>query len=205
MCFCGNIEQKPYKILFLGNSYTYNHNLPIQVKELIEENHKELLVEVKALTPGGAKLKNHLDSSFTTEMIRNGNWNVIILQGHSLEPLKNPESFTSSATELIGVSKESGAQVYLFETWSRAEGDSVYSEAWSGQSPEMMQQKLNEIYHRVALETNVTVIPIGSLWQKEMREKKDIQLYSDDGSHPSQIGTELTASVIYQYITSNLP
>ncbi|WP_319476741.1 SGNH/GDSL hydrolase family protein [Marispirochaeta aestuarii] len=200
-----NKRNDPLKILFIGNSYTFNNELPILVKEMKKEKNLNLSIEIKAFTPGGAKLKDHLNSPFTLETIRNGNWDIIVIQGHSLEPLMNPIGFNDAATDLLKITKESGAIVYLFETWSRAKDNPIYNEAWSGRNPESMQKKLSMKYNEIAHNSNVTVIPIGSIWQKIMTENKEIELYSMDGSHPSQIGSYLTACIIYKYIFNEDP
>lgn len=195
----------PLKILFLGNSYTFNNDLPSLFKEISTKSNKGLSMEIKAFTPGGAKLEDHINSSFTMDIIGNGSWDIVVMQGHSLEPLKNPSAFTETATELIRIAKESGADVYLFETWSRAAGHSVYSEAWSGGNPDSMQEKLSMKYREIAQKSGVTVIPIGSTWQSFMRENQDMELYSNDGSHPTHIGSYLTACTIYSYIFNEDP
>lgn len=196
-------QEDPFKILLIGNSYTFNNDLPKLVKEMIKENKRG--VEIKALTPGGAKLEDHLNSSFTVDTIRNGNWDIVILQGHSLEPLRNPTGFSKAATDLIQIIKESDADVYLFETWSRAEGHSIYSEAWSGHNPDSMQSKLSMKYQELAKNTDASVIPIGTIWRQLLNESQDMELHSTDGSHPTQIGTYLTACIIYYYIIKEDP
>jgi hypothetical protein len=200
-----NKKNDPLKILFIGNSYTFNNELPLLVKEMKIENNFDLSIEIKAFTPSGAKLKDHLNSSLTLDTIRNGNWDIVVIQGHSLEPLMDPVGFNDAATDLIKITKESGAIVYLFETWSRAKGHSIYTEGWSGRNPESMQKQLSMKYNEIARNLNVTVIPIGSIWQKIMAEDQEIELYSMDGSHPSQIGSYLTACIIYKYIFNEDP
>ncbi len=205
MNYSSKITDDPLKILFIGNSYTFSNNLPLLVKKMGIENNKDFCIEIKAFTPAGAKLKDHLNSSCTVDTIRNGNWDIILVQGHSIEPLKNPIGFTEAATDLIRIMNESGADVYLFETWSRQIGNPIYSEAWSGRNPDSMQKQLSMRYHRIAQNLDVTLIPIGSIWQQLIRERQEMELYSIDGSHPTQIGTYLTACIIYRYIFNEDP
>lgn len=193
------------KILFIGNSYTFNNDLPALVKELGTDNIESLEIELKALTPGGAKLKDHLNSSFALDIIQNGEWDFIIIQGHSLEPLMNPLSFSEKANELIGFAKKSGASVYLFETWSRATGNSIYTEEWSGKNPKSMQDLISLRYNEIAKASGVKVIPIGTIWQRISNERPEIKLYSEDGSHPTSLGTYLTACIIYKSIFNEDP
>ena len=198
-------ENNLMKIMFIGNSYTFNNDLPQQIKKMSLEGNGRLSVEIKALTPGGAKLADHLNSSFTLKTIKNGNWDIIILQGHSLEPLKNPKNFTKAAKELIQIAKESGADVFLFETWARAKGHWVYSEKYSGGDPAFMQEKLSFRYREIAKKTDVVVMPIGSTWHKLIKARPEIELYGEDGSHPTQIGSYLNACIIYNYVFKKDP
>lgn len=193
------------KILFIGNSYTYNNDLPNQVKAMAMENNNYPSIEIKLLTPGGAKLQDHLKSSFTLDTMRDGKWDIIILQGHGLETLKNPYGFKESAFALIKIAIEADAEVFLFETWSRAEGEPEYSEEWSGRSPKNMQNRISSSYADVADETPAIVIPIGNIWQKFKNDFPNIELYSTDGSHPTLHGSYLTACVIYSSIFNKDP
>ena len=193
------------KVLFIGNSYTFNNNLPDQVKKMFTDQNKAISIEIKSFTPGGARLQDHLNSTFTLDTIRNGNWDIIIIQGHSLEPLNNPIGFKDAALTLIKIAKDSGAEVYLFETWSRALGEPEYSEEWSGQNPAAMQKLISKEYTDIAIITDAIVIPIGRIWQRLRIEIPEIELYSTDGSHPTPCGSYLTACVIYKYLFDEDP
>ena len=193
------------RILFIGNSYTFNNNLPDQVEKMFLDQNKTISIEIKSLTPGGARLQDHLNFPFTLDTIREGNWDIVILQGHSLEPLKNPIGFKDAALTLIKIAKDSGAEVYLFETWSRALGAPEYSEEWSGRNPDMMQKLISKEYIDVAISTDATVIPIGRIWQRLRIEIPEIGLYSTDSSHPTPCGSYLAACVIYKYLFDEDP
>ena len=200
-----NRNNELLKVLFIGNSYTFNNNVPDQVKKMVTDQNKAISIEIKSFTPGGARLQDHLNSTFTLDTIRDGNWDIVIIQGHSLEPLKNPVGFKDAALTLIKIAKDSGAEVYLFETWSRALGEPEYIEVWSGRNPAAMQKLISKEYTDVAISTDATVIPIGRIWQRLRTEIPDIELYSTDGSHPTPCGSYLTACVIYKYLFNEDP
>jgi len=193
------------RVLFIGNSYTFNNSLTNQVEEMFTDQNEAVSIEIKSFTPGGARLQDHLNSSFTMDAIRDGNWDIVIIQGHSLEPLKNPVGFRDAALTLIKIAKDTGSEVYLFETWSRASGEPEYSEQWSGRNPDAMQKLLSKEYTDVAISANAAVIPIGRIWQIIRTEMPEIELYSTDGSHPTPCGSYLAACVIYKYIFDEDP
>jgi Domain of unknown function (DUF4886) len=198
-------EVNKIEILFIGNSYTYNNDLPNQIKIMATDYNEFTSIEVKAFTTGGARLQDHLKSSFTLETIRNGNWDIVIFQGHSLETLKDPLNFRESALALIKIANETGAKIFLFETWSRADGESAYNEEWSGRTPDAMQDQISRVYNEVAKDSPAIVIPIGKTWQKFMKEYPNIELHSTDGSHPTPHGSYLAACVIYTYLFNDNP
>jgi hypothetical protein len=193
------------KILFIGNSYTSKNDLPNLVRAMAVEKTEDASIQVKSLTLGGAKLQDHLESSSTIDSIIEGKWNIVIMQGHSLEPLKDPFRFKTAATALIEVATEAGADVFLFETWARAEGETEYDEVWSGGSPRRMQDLLSSSYTEIAIKSPAVVIPIGEGWQHCEEVLPHIELYSTDGSHPTLHGSYLTACIIYTSVFDKNP
>lgn len=193
------------KILFIGNSYTYNNDLPGQIKAMAENHDDVSSVEVKSLTPGGAALQDHLDSSFTMSVLKDGEWDIVIFQGNSLETLKDPIGFKEYALALSEVAIEAGTEVYFFETWARVEDHSVYTESWSGGSPTEMQKRISNAYASIAEVAPVTVIPIGRIWRDSIKEYPEVELYSSDGSHPTHQGSYLTACTIFTVLFEQDP
>ncbi len=51
--------QEEINILFIGNSFTFRHNLPELVKEIFEEGHPELTVNVERVVYGGQNMFKH--------------------------------------------------------------------------------------------------------------------------------------------------
>ncbi len=193
------------KILFIGNSYIYNNNLPDQIKRMADEHDNVSSVEVKSLTPGGAKLQNHLESSFTISLLKEGTWDIVIFQGNSLETLNDPIGFEKSALTLTDIAINAGIEVYFFETWARAEHHSIYTENWSGGSPFEMQKRISNAYDSITENAPVTIIPIGRTWKTYMENNSKTELYSTDGSHPSALGSYLTACTIFTVIFEQNP
>ena len=75
---------EPQRILFIGNSYTGYNNLPHLVGEIISSNGNEK-PHIKSSNPGGRTLENHLSIRETLTLIDEGNWDLVVLQGHSME------------------------------------------------------------------------------------------------------------------------
>ncbi len=55
------VHAKDINILFIGNSFTFRHDLPNLVKDVIEEGHPDLNVHVEKIVYGGQDLFRHHD------------------------------------------------------------------------------------------------------------------------------------------------
>ena len=114
-------------VLFLGNSYTYYNNLPYLVQKLA--NSVGLVLNHDQNTPGGAKLKDHV-SGTSISKIRQGGWDVVVLQEQSQIPSlsENVVCYWSHSyadqlsNEILASNPNAKIQWYL--TWGRINGDS---------------------------------------------------------------------------------
>ena len=76
--------QGDVNILFLGNSYTAVNNLPQLVAKIAESNGKN--VYFASSTPGGHLLLQHAENSTSLNLIKEGNWDYVVLQEQSQLP-----------------------------------------------------------------------------------------------------------------------
>ena len=60
-----------------------------------------------------------------------------------------------------------------------------------------MQERIKTTYLEMTYRNNATCAPVGMAWQRVREERPDYQLYNQDLSHPSSLGTYLAANVIY--------
>lgn len=181
------------KVLFVGNSYTYFSNLPHMVS-LISENTNIKLVTKKSVV-GGAKLSNHWKGErglLTKELIKSGEFDVVILQEHSMRPINEPDSFYYYANKFCEFIKENGAQPYFYGTWAR-------------EKVPQYQQTLSVNYKKAAEKNNCEVILVGEAWKMARQYRPNIKLYDPDGSHPSDLGTFLTACIFVGALTNEVP
>jgi hypothetical protein len=63
-----------------------------------------------------------------------------------------------------------------------------------------MQERIKTTYLEMTYRNNATCAPVGMAWQRVREERPDYQLYNQDLSHPSPLGTYLAANVIYTTI-----
>lgn len=180
-------------ILFVGNSYTYGENLPHLVSSLSEETPVKLMT--KKSTIGGARLSEHWHSKRgleTRKIIEEGDFDVVVLQNHSMSAMEQPDSLVKYAGLLSALIKKHGAKPYLYVTWAR-------------EKVPQFQEEINSVYLKVAKKNNAIPVMIGNAWALAKSYRPNIPLHTSDGSHASELGAFLTASMFVKAISGQLP
>jgi hypothetical protein len=192
---------KALKVLFIGNSYTYQNDLPNMVDKISAETPNPIVVD--SITKGGAWLQNHAADALTIETIQTGGWTHVILQEQSILPVVASGTFIFAAADLSAVIHEAQAIPVFFETWARAEGNSLYSSDLAGYTPQTMQEELRFRYKLAATNNDGLYAPVGDAWEISLAEHPEITLHSGDGSHPAKTGSFLAACVLYEIVTGS--
>ena len=191
-CFA-QFEKDSLNILFVGNSYTFISNMPHLVS-LISDSTKVKLVTSKS-TAGGATLSDHWNGEKglkTKEVISNGKYDIVVLQGHSMETIDNKDDYLKYSKKLCDLIKTSGAKPYLYVTWAR-------------QKVPQYQEKITKTYQQASKENDCDLIMVGEAWKLARTLRPDIQLFMPDGSHQSDLGAFLTACVFVGNFSGEVP
>ena len=186
-------ENDTLKILLVGNSYTHFENLP-QIISIISDSASTKLITKKS-TMGGAKLREHWlgeRGSQTKEMIRNGNFDIVVLQEYSMGAINEPDSLIKYSKLFCDFIKENDATPYFYLTWAR-------------EKVPQYQATINKVYSKAATENDAVLVPVGKAWALARQLRPDIKIYNPDGSHPSKLGTFLTACVFVATILGEMP
>ncbi|MEO8066343.1 MAG: DUF4886 domain-containing protein [Flavobacteriales bacterium] len=192
--------QAQTSVLFIGNSYTTENDLPNMMRLLALSLGDTMTVASSA--PGGYTLQDHTYDPATQAAIAAQQWDFVVLQEQSqFGALPTFEAYTDVAAETltykIQLSSECGYPVF-YMTWGREDGDAT----WCPQYPYMcsyggMQQALRDNYIQLALDNEGYVSPVGWAWKHVRDTHPNIELYQADESHPSESGTYLAACVFY--------
>jgi len=178
------------RILFLGNSFTYFHDLPDMVAEILH-------AEVKGNLCGGAYLYQHIDPSdelctITHKLLTEEKWDYVVLQDQSQGPITHPEEFARAVAALSEMIRLAGGTPVLYETWAYEEGSDTL--ASTGMAFFEMQQKLTAGYRRAADANDSLIAPVGQVFAAS---RKTVHLYdAGDHYHPSHAGSRLAAETI---------
>lgn len=186
-------QKDTLNVLFVGNSYTYYSNLPKMVSDLSKSTSTFIKTQMSAI--GGAKLKQHFNQERglkTKDLIKNVNFDIVVLQEQSMGTLTNKEEFLLYSKKLSDYIKKHGAKPYFFTTWSR-------------EKTPQTQNTITEVYKEAALQNNGVVVLVGEAWKLAKKKQPSIKLYAEDVSHPTLLGTFLTASIFLKKFTGSLP
>ena len=198
--------QDSASVLFIGNSYTYQNDLPTILQSVVDAQGDYLLVDSR--TQGGATFLTHANNASTYTKINSRNWDYVVLQAQSQEP-SFPDGQVDANTlpyaEQIADSVYANnfcSEVMMFMTWGRELGDSQWQPI---SSFEGMNERLRLAYLRMADSVEGSTSPVGSAWRYVRENHPTIQLYSGDGSHPSYAGSYLAACTFYASIYRKTP
>ncbi|GAA5219385.1 SGNH/GDSL hydrolase family protein [Membranihabitans marinus] len=186
-------EKDSLKILFIGNSYTYVENLPHIVTSLASGGSTKLVT--KKSTVGGAKLAEHWHGKRglkSKEMIEKGDFDIVVIQGFSMGAINEADSVAKYGKLFCDLVKENNAKPYFYLTWAR-------------EKVPQYQETINEVYYKVARDNDAGIVPVGNAWALARQLRPDIPLFHPDGSHPSELGTFLTASVFVATFLGEIP
>jgi len=188
-----NAQQNELKVLFVGNSYTYQNNLA-HIVALLSRGTPVKLDTRKSVT-GGAYLWEHWNGDRnlqTKEIIDTGHFDVVVLQDNSMSAINTPDSILKYVKLFTEYNRAHGAQTYLFQTWAR-------------KKVPQYQDEIDRVYTKAAKENGAVSVPVGPAWELAQQIRPSIELFDTDGSHPSSLGTLLTASLFVKILSGELP
>jgi hypothetical protein len=192
------LAQDTLRALFIGNSYMGVNNLPQMVQDLSSSLGDVLIYDSN--TPGGQTFQMQAANAVNYQKMAAQEWDYIILQGQSQEP-SFPFGQVNSQTLPYAVQLADSAkaiqpcsQVNYFMTWGRQNGDPQWD---SINTFDKMNARLRDAYLRIADSAQAAVSPVGVAWKYVRDNHPNINLYQQDGSHPSLEGSYLAACVFY--------
>jgi hypothetical protein len=189
-----SVRKESASILFIGNSYSFD--VPEELRRTAADGGVKL--RVKQITNGGWTLKQHAESDETLRAIREGAWDYVVIQEHSIIPsqaLKRVHAMYPNVCKLADEARAIGAVPVLYQTWGRRDGN----EHIPGDDFHAMNRRLREGYQEAAARAGgLAIVPVGDAWEKETDAGRGADLYQKDGSHPSSLGNQLAARVFYE-------
>ena len=195
-----------YNILFIGNSFTGNYNIPDKVALLSAAANKNVFVDKYIMA--GRSLDEISENPGTKVKIYENNWDYVILQGgchnaaypnshHIIIPWAGYHPLVPALRTLRDMALdncESTKIVYFmpwaFEdgmTWVQGQTDTYFD----------MQIKIHDNSIEFANELDLMIAPVGWTWYNVLQQKPGLELWSSDMSHASPKGAYLAACVFF--------
>lgn len=183
------------RVLFVGNSLSFG------VPRMVRNG------SARAGTPwdagrvahSGWTLDRHATEPETLAVIREGDWDVVVLQEQSRAPSvpwKRRWRMIPAAGKLAAAARAAGAVPVLYQTWGYLGGDPHRT----GDDFLAMNARIREGYREAAAATGLPVVPAGDAWEREVAAGRGERLFQTDGKHPSPEGDELTAAVFLRHL-----
>ena len=196
--------------------------IPGIFKKLTDEAGLNYEVHLEAIS--GQTLKFHYDSALA--VIQQPRWDRVVLHDYSTGPVParhsgQPARFFTYATKLEQAvhTANPAAQVYLYQTWARADLTYPAGQPYSRLPLDSMTADLHRAYYQEAAQDKhiAGVAPAGDAWLRAVRqgvadpnpydapEPGKVDLWGRDHYHPSTYGAYLNACVLLAEITGKDP
>lgn len=182
----------PYRILFIGNSYTSRNDLPSLVKALAAGAGVAWPVETELVAFGGASLAAHWNRGVAQALLEQRRWDAVVLQDQSTRALRAPASLHEYGKRFAGMAQAAGAKPFLYLPWAR-------------ENDPGSQAAITSAHEALARDTGAVPVPVGRAWQRVRAIATAPRLYDADGSHPSPAGSYLSACVFCAMLFGVVP
>lgn len=188
-------------ILMLGNSLTTRNGMPDRLAELLGR-------EVAVHARGGARLAEQANpatrlGAATAAALAAGGVDALVLQEMSHGPVTATERFLESVARLAAMAREAGAVPVVYGTWAFGAGSAALGRL--DLSPAEMHGAMQAALGRAERECGVAVANVGAaFWEAGDGGAVGAGLLASDGVHPSEVGSELAASVLAEMLAGAL-
>lgn len=191
------------RILFIGNSYTYYHNMPESIFAPMASSAGHDF-EVQSVTHGGYFLYQFADpqneeGQRLRSVVEGQHFNYIVLQDHSLSTIINPENFFDAIRDLKALLNDKTDNFILFATWARKPGCETLDEI--GMSCIEMTRHIAQRYDEAGQRFHMAVAHVGKAFAAYMQAHPEAELYFTDLHHSSPLGSTIAAETILKAIT----
>jgi hypothetical protein len=176
-----------YHVLFIGNSLTYTNDLPGTVEQIAALAGDTIRTRSVAL-PDFALIDHVKGLSDAVQVLQREKWDFVVLQqGPSALPVSRDTLVL--ATQLFDpYIKSAGAKSAQFMTWPASNRLTAFDSVLA--SSQLAARAVGGV-----------VFPAGKAWTTAWATDKSLGFYGFDGYHPSELGTFMSALVIYEGIT----
>lgn len=184
-------------VFFIGNSYSFG--VPKAFRELAASRSKDVRVGHSAYS--GWSLARHSQYPGTLKKLREGNWDVVVIQDFSKNPSQKERerriSMDPGVKFFAAEARALGAVPVLYQTWGRRDGDAQVP----NDDFHKMNDRVRQGYRSASRNGGgIVIVKAGDAWEREFITGRGAELFLPDGSHPSSFGNAVTAEEFYRTI-----
>jgi hypothetical protein len=183
-------DKEEIQVLFIGNSFTYYHDLPKMLADLARAGGQRR-VRYERETPGGCSLEKHWKDGKALAKIQSRKWDYVVLQDHSQAALQKRDAMFEYGKKLDDEIKKQGARTILYMTFANQNAAT--------------QPAIARAYQELSQDLKSQLAPVGLAWDKAFKADKKLVLHEKDQKHPNATGTYLAACVFYATIYGKSP
>lgn len=180
------------KILFIGNSATYVHDIPETLARLASE--AGFPTESVRIVKGGWRLSQHAEAgSRALSEIEKG-YDLVVIQdnGNCIENDERRAASVAASEILCKAARESGAKVYFYVR-------PPYGYEAFGRSPVEQCREFDRFFTEIADREGAVCAYVNRAFEYAI-ENTDIRLWGDDNAHTSDEGAYLAVCVHFATI-----
>jgi hypothetical protein len=174
-------------VLFIGNSLTYTNDLPGTVAGIALAAGDTFQVQTVA-APNMALIDHVSRQTDAVDAIKSWKWDYVVLQ-------QGPTPLPLYRDTLILATK--WLQPYIHDAGAR----SAQLMVWPSATKRASFDEVRRSNQLAAKAVGGVFLPAGEAWRAAWSAGPGIALYGRDGFHPSELGTYLTALVVYEGLT----
>lgn len=194
---CKKNNEKIINVLLIGNSSIYYNNMPKMLESIAYENG--VFMKTKLVAKGGYSLQDHWDKGGIEKVLDSLDWDYVILNEQSAfgeAHLVNGEFKVKESLSFYETVRNYDSKIRKKET--KMIVLSLYPKK---RAPNTDREILDYSYMKIAKELNILIAPVSYVWQDYSNNNNNNELYNEDNSHPSAIGSFITANVLFSTIT----
>lgn len=182
-------DAKTLKILFIGNSMTFYWAIPESLQTMLETGVRDLRIEPTRSLHGGKWLKYHYEETDAVELIKDGNFDYVVLQPHSKQARENDPEMLEYAAKFAEIIRESGANPLFYARPAEFPADEAEQKAFHKN-----QLKVAEAIH-------APLIPGAEVLRRCIAQRPDLRFHNADTVHMGMYGGYAIACTFYAAFT----
>lgn len=171
------------RVLFIGNSLTYVHDVPGIVTGIARQMGDVELGTAMSAFPDFS-LEDHWNEGSAGRALAQQSWEFVVMQQGPSSLPANQLYLADWTRRFAAPIRAAGAVPVLYQVWPHV--------SRRGDAPAVLTS-----YARAALAVQGKLAPAGAAWDSVLASGDSLALYSSDGLHASEYGAWLAAVVIY--------